>query len=193
MKIVPLALAAAVAVALGSASVLAQSPNNDEAGAPQSGSQMNAPTHPGPNEWARDRDWNMRPGWQQGGYGWMGPWMMGGDRAGWMMDHHPGWMGRRNNWRRWHRHPRGAHFSFRRGDARIDIRCPANQSLKDCVDAASTLIDKVGSMRPRASAPPAPGKPKPPAGTSGSGDREPMPGGTPGGGKMLKNMPGDRM
>ena len=38
------------------------------------------------------------------------------------------------------------------------IQCPANQSLKDCVDAGSTLIDKVAHMNP-----PTPGAPKPPA------------------------------
>ncbi len=70
-----------------------------------------------------------------------------GPQAGWMMGQRPGWMGRRAGWRqRFHHRPRGAHFRFVRGDARIDIQCPANQPLKDCVDAASTLIDKVAHM-----------------------------------------------
>ena len=204
MKIVSLALATAVAAVIGSAPLLAQSPNNDTGGTSQSGARMNAPTHPGENQWDRDRDWNGRPGWQQGGagYGWMGPGMMGpqagwmmGPQSGSMMGQRPGWMmGRRAGWRRGHHHePRGAHFRFVRGDARIDIQCPANQSLKDCVDAASTLIDKVANMGPPP--PPPPGQPRPPAGSSGStGSDMPgdMPGGMPGGGNR-PNMPRDRM
>jgi hypothetical protein len=42
----------------------------------------------------------------------------------------------------------GARFQFSRGDARIDIRCPQNEALQDCVDAASRLIDKVHSLEP---------------------------------------------
>lgn len=40
----------------------------------------------------------------------------------------------------------GARFQFTRGDALIDIRCPRNETLQDCVDAASRLIDKVHSL-----------------------------------------------
>ena len=84
---------------------------------------------------------------------------------GWMMGQRPGWMGQRAGSQRFHHRPRGAHFRFVRGDARIDIQCPANQPLKDCVDAASTLIDKVAHMGPPP--PPPPGGPKspPPAGS----------------------------
>lgn len=39
-----------------------------------------------------------------------------------------------------------ARFQFSRGDARIDIRCPQNETLQDCVEAASRLIDKVHSL-----------------------------------------------
>lgn len=167
MKIASLALAAAVAAVIGSAPAMAQSSNNDTGSNTRSGSQLSAPTHP-QNEWARDRDWYARPGWAQGapGYGRMGPWMMGGG-PGWMMGHHRGWMGQRAGWRRFHHRPRGAHFSFRRGNAHIDIQCPANQSVKACVDAASTLIDKVARMGPPP--PPRPGQPKPPANTNGAG------------------------
>ena len=42
----------------------------------------------------------------------------------------------------------GARFQFSRGDARIDIRCPQNEALQDCVQAASQLIDKVHSLEP---------------------------------------------
>jgi hypothetical protein len=42
----------------------------------------------------------------------------------------------------------GARFQFSRGDAHIDIRCPQNESLQNCVQAASQLIDKVQSLTP---------------------------------------------
>jgi hypothetical protein len=42
----------------------------------------------------------------------------------------------------------GARFQFSRGDAHIDIRCPQNESLQNCVQAASQLIDKVHSLAP---------------------------------------------
>ena len=42
----------------------------------------------------------------------------------------------------------GARFRFSRGDAHIDIRCPQNESLQNCVLAASQLIDKVQSLTP---------------------------------------------
>jgi hypothetical protein len=164
MKIVSLVLAAAVAAVIGSAPALAQPADTQSGDTPQSGAEVNAPTHPGPNQWDRDRDWN-RPGWQGGvpGYGWMGR----GPRGGWMMGQRPSWMGRQGAWHRFHHRPRGAHFRFQRGNARIDIQCPANQSLKDCVDAASTLIDKVAHMGPPPPPPPpgGPTSPPPPAGS----------------------------
>jgi hypothetical protein len=42
----------------------------------------------------------------------------------------------------------GARFQFSRGDTQIDIRCPQNESLQNCVQAASQLIDKVHSLTP---------------------------------------------
>lgn len=42
----------------------------------------------------------------------------------------------------------GARFQFSRGDAQIDIRCPQSESLQNCVQAASQLIDKVHSLTP---------------------------------------------
>ena len=42
----------------------------------------------------------------------------------------------------------GARFQFSRGDAHIDIRCLQNESLQNCVQAASQLIDKVHSLTP---------------------------------------------
>lgn len=148
MKFVSLVLATALAAVIGTSPSLAQ-PTGMSSGNTPPGPQMNAPTHPGPGQWARDRDWN-RPGWQGGGYGygWMAP------HAGWMMGHH--WPGRRGHHGGWQRGPRGARFTFTRGNARVDIQCPANQSLKECIDAASTLMDKVRGMgRPTS------GQPKP--------------------------------
>jgi hypothetical protein len=162
MKTLPLASAIALVVVFGSAQSLRAQPS-DHGAANQS--QMNAPDHPGQSQWDRDRDGQPRPPWQGPSYGWMGPWMMGrgpgwmmGPRAGWIMRGHPGWMmGPRAGWRRWHHNRGGAHFRFARGNARIDIQCPADQSLKDCVDAASTLIDKVAHMGPSEPPPTPPG------------------------------------
>lgn len=65
-------------------------------------------------------------GGQEGGYGMLS---RGGDRGGW-------------------RERSGARFRFSRGNAKIDIRCPQNDSLQDCVEAASRLIDKLHSLAP---------------------------------------------
>jgi hypothetical protein len=40
----------------------------------------------------------------------------------------------------------GAHFQLSRGDTHIDIRCPRNETLQNCVQAAGQLIDKVQSL-----------------------------------------------
>jgi len=165
MNIVSLVLATAVAAVIGTSPLLAQSADTPSSNASPRVLEMNPPTHPAPNQWARDREWYGRPGWPQGGYGWMGPGMMG-PHTGWMMGGGPGWMmgqyhpGRRGHhgWQRWHRRSPGARFTFTRGNARVDIQCPANQSLKECVDAASTLIDKVRGMGPPPPPPAAPGK-----------------------------------
>jgi hypothetical protein len=47
----------------------------------------------------------------------------------------------------------GARFQFSKGDAHIDIRCPQNETLQNCVDAASRLIDKVHSLEPGSAEP----------------------------------------
>ena len=49
------------------------------------------------------------------------------------------------------RPPRGdgaAFFRFRRGDAEMDIKCPATESVQTCVAAAGALMDKVTGMQP---------------------------------------------
>ena len=38
---------------------------------------------------------------------------------------------------------KAAVFRFHKGDARVDIKCAEDEPTKACVDAASTLIDKL--------------------------------------------------
>lgn len=38
---------------------------------------------------------------------------------------------------------RAARFEFRRGDARADIKCAADEPMKACVEAATILFDKL--------------------------------------------------
>jgi len=58
---------------------------------------------------------------------------------------------------------RGASFHIKIGDARIHVRCPTRETLKDCVDAAVTLLDKARSLPVTGSANPGSGSspPKP--------------------------------
>ncbi|HET6183265.1 MAG TPA: hypothetical protein VFA03_06680 [Acetobacteraceae bacterium] len=50
-------------------------------------------------------------------------------------------------WRMMHEmHEAGTAFRFKRGDQEIDIRCGADQPLQACVNAATTLMDKLASM-----------------------------------------------
>ncbi len=46
----------------------------------------------------------------------------------------------------------GARFRFSRGDAHVDIKCPQNESLQSCVQAAGQLLDKLHSLRSSAEA-----------------------------------------
>ncbi len=39
---------------------------------------------------------------------------------------------------------KAAHFRFVRGDNRVDIKCAADEPMKACVEAAGTLLDKLG-------------------------------------------------
>ncbi len=41
---------------------------------------------------------------------------------------------------------RGTLLRLKRGDAEIDIRCGADDALRDCVSAATTLLDKLASL-----------------------------------------------
>lgn len=40
----------------------------------------------------------------------------------------------------------GSSFDMKMGDAKIQVRCGPREALKDCVDAAITLLDKTRSM-----------------------------------------------
>ena len=40
----------------------------------------------------------------------------------------------------------GARFHMRKGDAEIDVRCPADVRMGDCVEAISKMIDRLGAM-----------------------------------------------
>jgi hypothetical protein len=41
----------------------------------------------------------------------------------------------------------GARFHFARGNARIDVRCPADEDVRVCVQAAGKLLDKIAELR----------------------------------------------
>lgn len=40
----------------------------------------------------------------------------------------------------------GSSFRIQIGDAKIHVRCSSRETLKDCVDAATTLLDKVRAL-----------------------------------------------
>ena len=40
----------------------------------------------------------------------------------------------------------GARFHMRKGDSEIDVRCPADVRMGDCVEAISKMIDRLGAM-----------------------------------------------
>lgn len=52
-----------------------------------------------------------------------------------------------------------AHFVFQHGDARIDITCPQYFALRDCIGAATELLDEIHSLRGSAGHPGAQGGP----------------------------------
>jgi hypothetical protein len=49
---------------------------------------------------------------------------------------------------------RGAYLRFKRGDAEVDIRCPEDESMRDCLSAAATLLDKLGPLSGEPGQPP---------------------------------------
>jgi hypothetical protein len=71
-----------------------------------------------------------------------------------------------------HRH--GARVTLRRGDAAIDIRCPAGPQMQSCFDAAGDIVDRVLQAGP----PPGHHRPPPPP-PGGAGPNPPPPPGGP--------------
>lgn len=58
---------------------------------------------------------------------------------------HGGWMGMRG-----HRPPpmsKAAFFRLHKGDASVSIKCPDDEPVKACVDAASALLDKLAQQK----------------------------------------------
>jgi len=140
MKIVPLLVATTFAAAVAAAPVMAQSQQSDEGYSAES-SQMNKSDNMNQddygqrgrnNGWGRDSDGRggqENRGWMngEGGHAWMRHRGMGGG---------------------WHRddRTRGAKFIFKRGNEEIRIRCPVDESINVCVNAAGRLINKLDSM-----------------------------------------------
>lgn len=46
---------------------------------------------------------------------------------------------------------RGARFMMRSGDAMINVRCDPGESMRSCVDATMTLMERVRSLPPATS------------------------------------------
>src|SRR5450756_1339476 len=134
MKIILLAPAMALAAIVGSAQPTLAQPY-DQSGS-SAGSQAQSDTN-GPDHenrgWDRDQDrqpsnWEHYRGEQGGG---MGP--------------HAGGMGHAALGRG-AMHDDGAHFRFTRGNARIDIKCPANEDVEHCVKAVGELVGSVARL-----------------------------------------------
>ena len=47
----------------------------------------------------------------------------------------------------------GAAFFLRNGDAMVAVRCDSQDSMRTCVDATLTLLDRARSMQPSATTP----------------------------------------
>ncbi|GJD35060.1 hypothetical protein [Methylobacterium aerolatum] len=43
---------------------------------------------------------------------------------------------------------KAAHFRFERGDARIDVKCADDESMKTCADLTLQLLDKLSTLKP---------------------------------------------
>ena len=119
----PLFLAAALGL-MGASGLAHAQPAPPSPAAPPPPPQVQAPVPPPP------------PGPGPGGPGTHGPMMM--EAYGPM--------------RGWHRAPppsRAASFYFQRKDDEIHIQCAEGESTRACVDAASVLLDKLGTLPAR--------------------------------------------
>jgi hypothetical protein len=138
MKILSLAPAMALAAIVGSVQPTLAQPY-DQSGS-SAGSQAQSDMK-GPDQQNRgsDRDQDRQPSnWEH---------HRGDPGSG--MRPHASWMGHQA-WGRGTMYDGGAHFRFTRGNARIDIKCPANEDVEHCVKAAGELIGKVMSMKENA-------------------------------------------
>lgn len=142
MKIAALALASTFALAIGCAQpVLAQTQDQTGAGnqpyAQDRSDTDNGNATTGANTDEQNGTWRDDNGEREGGRG---------DRQ---------WNERRMGMgpMMWRRHQMmmntmgGARFHFARGNARIDIRCPAQANLQACVHAATELLDKIAELQ----------------------------------------------
>ena len=57
----------------------------------------------------------------------------------------------------------GASFFLRSGDGTLAVRCDPQDSMKSCVDATLTLLDRARSMQPSGAAPGGPPGGQPPS------------------------------
>lgn len=174
MKIAAIALASALAAIAGSAQPgLAQTANQnpdqsqygqdqnrtelDQTGSRMSGSQsnmngsMNDEDEDDENSYTTGQNAD-NPQRNQDGQNWSGEGNRNSDsnRGGSDRGRMEGRMSQR-----WHRHMmmgrnEGASFTFGNGNARMRIRCPANESLQNCVNAATQLLDKISSLKSNA-------------------------------------------
>jgi hypothetical protein len=78
----------------------------------------------------------------------------------------------------------GAQFHFRRGKARIDIRCSVQEDTETCVRAAGQLLDQIAKLHEGTG-----GNDN----TTGAAGPEEQPGATPGSGEDDTGAPGERM
>src|SRR3954467_11869907 len=76
----------------------------------------------------------------------------------------------RDQWRgrdQWHDDERGgggrgARFMIRNGDAVVAVRCDGSESMRACVDATLTLLERVRALPAAPTSSPGPGSPQPP-------------------------------
>ena len=98
---------------------------------------------------ADDWGWRGQGGWEPGGWGhWRGD--GGWDHGGWGWGH-GGWRGgegwQDHGWRGRRRGHHAAHFMFRSPQGNLTVKCSEDEPMRACVEAATTLLDRVQSMR----------------------------------------------
>src|SRR3954467_10013863 len=57
---------------------------------------------------------------------------------------------------------RGARFMVRSGDSVVAVRCDGSESMRSCVDATLTLLERVRALPAAPTSSPGPGSPQPP-------------------------------